>query len=141
MEKKQNCSLIENFIPKDNSWYIKTKARRICLEIDFIVTDYMSQLESIQTTYDQRQLTKIKESLILNGQFERIGQLDPLFLKVGGGGELIFQSFPKKGGVGKIGGHLKKGCRLFFYTSVICIACTPSPPFCWGRGYQFLEKV
>ena len=32
----------------------------------------MSQLESNQTKYDQRELTKIKKSLILNDQIQRI---------------------------------------------------------------------
>ena len=32
----------------------------------------MSQLESIQTKYDQMELTKIKKSLILNDQIQRI---------------------------------------------------------------------
>ena len=52
--------------------YSKAKTRRISLEIDFTVSDYMSQLESIQTKYDQRELTKIKKSLILNDQIQRI---------------------------------------------------------------------
>ena len=56
---------------RGNSWYSKAKTRTIFLEIDFTVSDYMSRLESIQTKYDQRQLTKIKASLILNDQFER----------------------------------------------------------------------
>ena len=56
---------------RGNSWYSKAKTRTISLEINFSVSDYMSRLESIQTKYDQRQLTMIKKSLTLNDQFER----------------------------------------------------------------------
>ena len=57
---------------KEQFLYSKAQTRRISLEIDFTVSDYMSQLESIQTKYDQRELTKIKKSLILNDQIQRI---------------------------------------------------------------------
>ena len=57
---------------KEQFLYSKAQTRRISLEIDFTVSDYMSQLESIQTKYDNRELTKIKKSLILNDQIERI---------------------------------------------------------------------
>ena len=57
---------------KGQSPYSKAKTRRISLETDFTTSDYMSQLESIQIKYKQRKLKKIKESLILNDQIERI---------------------------------------------------------------------
>ena len=50
---------------KEQFLYSKAKTRRISLEIDFTVSDYMRELESIQTNYDKRELTKIKESLII----------------------------------------------------------------------------
>ena len=57
---------------KEQFLYSKAQARRISLETGFPVSDYMSQLETIQTKYDKRELTKIKDSLILNDQIETI---------------------------------------------------------------------
>ena len=61
---KEHCSLIENLMCKCKckpkpSLYSKAKSRWIFLEIDFIVSNYMNQSESIQTKHDQRQLTKV----------------------------------------------------------------------------------
>ena len=41
------------------SLYNKAKTRRISPEIDFRVSVYMSQSESIQANYYQKQLTKV----------------------------------------------------------------------------------